>query len=149
MAYILVEKKRFARVWNLQPSERWPLRKWILKRRDERKLDGWPCFWLLWRVELSIDSDVYSDGKRVNGWSLICIIPWAMATITWKHPHPWEMCVRQTSAEVGWNHHKGWRYEEGAMYFKVFKSKVWRRWSWFNRLTQVKLTDIKADNQSV
>ena len=142
MAYILVEKKRFARVWNIQPSEHWPLRKWILEKRATYNMSGWPVFWWLWRIELSIDSDVYSDGKRVNGWSVSLATPWAMASFYWKHPYCAMFMDRKTSAEFSWQHRKGWPYSEGDLMFLQTRKKTWRTWSFRNRLTQVKLTDI-------
>lgn len=143
MTYVLVNRKRFAHTWNFQPSEHWPLRKWILKRRNQKKMDGWPCWWWMWRAELSIDSDVYSDNNRIYGWSLMLLCPWACLRFHWKCPNVDSFMTRETSLEFSWDHPKGWKYVEGAMYLKVTKKKVWRTWSFSNRLTQVKLVDIR------
>jgi hypothetical protein len=143
MGYVLVNRKRYARVWNLQPSEHWPLRKWILACSHKHELNGWPSFWLMWRLELSIDSDVYSNDKRVFGWSVAAWTPWFGAILHWKHPSFDVFMGRQTSAELLWKHVRGWRYVEGAVMFSETRKKVWRTWSFSNRLTQVKLTDIR------
>ena len=144
MTYILVNKKRFARVWHLQPSEHWPFRKWMLSLRDQRKsLSGWPCFVWMWRLELSIDSDVYSDGKRIYGWMLSLIIPWCGLTVHWKHPNVMSFMTRETSAAFSWKHRPGFTFREGELFFLKTKEKRWKVWTFRNRLTQVKLVDIK------
>lgn len=143
MGYVLVNRKRYARVWDLQPSEHWPLRKWILACRDRHNMDGWPCFWWMWKLELSIDSDVYSNNKRVFGWSVAATTPWAAFQFHWKHPHIEVFMGRQTSYCLSWQHRRRWVVREGDLLFLKDKRKVWRRWSFSNRLTQVKLTDIR------
>jgi hypothetical protein len=143
MGYVLVNRKRYARVWNIQPSEHWPLRKWMLKRRDERKMSGWPCFWWMWRIEFAIDSDVYSDNKRVFGWSLMLMIPWCSLRLHWKCPNVDSFMTRETSAEFAWQHRRKWQCVEGDVMFFKSKKRVWRTWGFSNRLTQVKLTDLR------
>jgi hypothetical protein len=143
MTYVLVNRKRYARVWNFQPSEHWPLRKWILRCRDKKDLNGWPCFWWMWRLEFAIDSDVYSDDKRVFGWSLMLNTPWAGFRFHWKCPNVDSFMTRETSFERSWDHRKGWAYQEGALMYRQSKKKVWRTWSFMNRLTQVKLVDLR------
>jgi hypothetical protein len=143
MTYILVNKKRFARVWNIQPSEHWPFRKWILKCVKSGDMSGWPAFWWMWRLQLSIDSDVYSDGKRIYGWMLALICPWAGLTIHWKHPNVMSFMTRETSAEFSWKHPRRFAYKVGDLFFRETRKRTWRTWSFENRLTQVKLVDIR------
>jgi hypothetical protein len=97
----------------------------------------------MWRLELSVDSDVYSDGKRVNGWSLLLMTPWASLAWYRKHPHSEVFMGRQTSVELSWKHREGWPYREGDLMYLKSRKKTWRTWSFRNRLTQVKLTDIR------
>src|SRR5271165_5925196 len=139
MTYILVNKKHYARVWNIQPSEHWPLRKWILACGKAGRMDGWPCFWWMWRFQFSIDSDVYSDGKRIYGWMLSLVTPWACLIIHWKHPNIDMFMTRETSVEFSWSPPKGWKFIEGARFFLKTRKKTWRIWTFQNRLTQVKL----------
>jgi hypothetical protein len=127
----------------IQPSEHWPLRKWLLERGKQRRMNGWPCFFWMWRIQFSIDSDVYSDGKRIYGWMLSIIVPWCALTLHWKHPNVNMFMTRETSAEWSWKHPRGFAWGEGARFFLETRKKTWRIWTFSNRLTQVKLVDIR------